>query len=108
MPLSFLASFFALNVDRFPHSVDGGVEFGLPWVAGLICKLNSLRISLLFAYLADFEYSWLDYGICRAFRDRSLPLRRAERKRTSSQPATLFVQAVYISGTLADCQVQRT
>jgi hypothetical protein len=102
MPLSFLASFFALNVDGFPRSVDGGVEFGLPWVAGLICKLNSLGISLSFAYIADFEYSWCDCGIRRAFRDRSLLLRRAEWKRTSSQPAAPFVQAIYISGILDD------
>lgn len=39
MPLSFLASFFALNSDQFPRSIGGSTEFSLPWVAGLICTL---------------------------------------------------------------------
>ncbi|KAH8647039.1 hypothetical protein BGZ60DRAFT_230105 [Tricladium varicosporioides] len=38
MPLSFLASFFALNIDKFPRSTGGSTEFSLTWVAGLICK----------------------------------------------------------------------
>jgi hypothetical protein len=63
MPLSFLASFFALNVDGFPRSVDGGVEFGLPWVAGLICKLTFLSISLSFASLLTLSI----VGVTAAF-----------------------------------------
>src|SRR3954471_2223856 len=102
MPLSFLASFFALNIDGFPRDVDGGVKFGLSWVSCLICKLNSLSMSSSFAYIADFEYSWCDYGIRRAFRDWSLLLRRAEWKKTSSQLAASILQSIYTTDFVVD------
>ena len=40
LPLSFLASFLALNVKQFPRT-EAGQQFSLRWVAGIICKRAS-------------------------------------------------------------------
>ena len=96
MPLSFLASFFALNVDRFPRSLDGGVEFGLPWVAGLICKFPDIYLLISYIHLT-IKYSRCHRGVRGAFRHWRVLLRCSRRKRTSSQLVTSLIEANCLS-----------
>lgn len=38
LPLSFMASFFALAIDKFPKGEDGNTRWPLSYICGLICK----------------------------------------------------------------------
>jgi hypothetical protein len=44
LPLSFMASFFALGIDAFPQDAEGNTSWPLSYVSGLLCKLPDHRL----------------------------------------------------------------